>query len=109
MTKTQDNIAGLVNYLTAEGFEPVTEHRFHETRRWRFDLALPEHKIAVEQEGGIWIQGRHTRGKGFLGDMEKYNEAAIRGWLVLRFTPEEIRKVIKPAQMVLLAVAGREG
>ena len=41
---------------------PVPEFRFHPERKWRFDFAWPEHKIAVEQEGGVWIQGRHTRG-----------------------------------------------
>ena len=40
--------------------------------------------IAVEIEGGVWIGGRHTRGKGFLRDIEKYNEAAAMGWRVFR-------------------------
>ena len=69
--------------------ELVKEFRFHPTRRWRFDYAFPELKIAVEVEGGVYIQGRHTRGSGFIKDMEKYNTAASMGWTILRVTPDE--------------------
>lgn len=70
--------------------ECVKEHKFHPTRKWRFDYALPEHKIAVEVEGGVWTGGRHTSPKGFLNDMEKYNTATIMGWRVLRTVPDEL-------------------
>lgn len=68
----------------------VREFRFHPTRRWRFDYAIPKHKIAIEFEGGIWIKGRHNRGKGFCDDCIKYNEAVKLGWRVLRYTTESI-------------------
>jgi hypothetical protein len=70
--------------------EPVPEWRFDEVRRWRFDWAWPDHKVALEVEGGVFTRGRHTRGAGFLGDMEKYNRAAVLGWRVLRTTPEDM-------------------
>ena len=70
--------------------ECVKEYRFHPTRRWRFDYALPQHKVAVEVEGGVWTGGRHIRPKGFLGDVEKYNAAAVLGWKVLRVTPSQL-------------------
>ena len=70
---------------------PTREHKFHPVRRWRFDFAWPELKIAVEVEGGVWAGGRHTRGSGFSADAEKYNCAARMGWLVLRYTDREIR------------------
>jgi hypothetical protein len=73
--------------------EPVAEHRFHATRKWRFDYAWPEHRIALEVEGGVWTGGRHTRGSGFLGDMEKYNEAAALGWRIIRCQPKTLKKV----------------
>lgn len=69
---------------------PVAEHRFHPTRRWRFDWAFKAAKIALEVEGGAWTQGRHTRGSGFVKDMEKYNEAQILGWRILRVTPQAL-------------------
>lgn len=70
---------------------PEAEYRFHLTRRWRFDFAWPEQKIALEFEGGTWSHGRHTRGKGYEGDCEKYSEAAILGWKVIRVTAAMIR------------------
>jgi len=65
---------------------PVLEHRFHPVRKWRFDFAWIERKLAVEIEGGVWIRGRHTRGSGFEKDCIKYNAAVLAGWRVLRFT-----------------------
>lgn len=71
---------------------PEKEYRFHSTRRWRFDFAFVDKKIGVEIEGGVWSGGRHTRGSGFLGDMEKYNEAQKLGWRIFRFTPQQLKK-----------------
>ena len=72
------------------GVECVKEYKFHPERRWRFDYAVPEHKIALEVEGGVWTQGRHTRPQGFLGDIEKYNTATLMGWRVFRTTPTDL-------------------
>jgi very-short-patch-repair endonuclease len=68
----------------------VTEHRFDPDRKWRFDFAWPAARVALEVEGGVWTGGRHTRGKGFLADVEKYNRAAVLGWRVLRTTPRDL-------------------
>lgn len=72
------------------GVECAKEYRFHPTRRWRFDYAISAHKIAVEVEGGVWTGGRHTRPKGFIGDVEKYNAATLLGWRVFRVTPDSL-------------------
>lgn len=72
--------------------ECVKEYKFHPTRRWRFDYAIPEHKIALEVEGGVWTGGRHTSPKGFLNDIEKYNTATLMGWRVFRTTPDDLYK-----------------
>jgi hypothetical protein len=69
---------------------PIREHRFHAIRRWRFDYAWPEQRVALEVEGGVWTGGRHTRGAGFLGDMEKYNAAVVEGWRVVRVVPSNL-------------------
>lgn len=66
---------------------PVTEHKFHPTRKWRFDYCWVQHKIALEVEGGVFTGGRHTRGSGFMGDMEKYNNGALLGYRIIRTTP----------------------
>lgn len=72
------------------GVEVVQEYQFHPHRKWRFDYAIPAHKIAIEVEGGAWIEGRHNRATGFIKDMEKYNNAAVMGWRLLRFTPQQL-------------------
>lgn len=60
------------------------EYKFHHTRRWRFDFAWPDKKVALEIEGGIWRGGRHTNPLGFIADCEKYNTALAEGWKVIR-------------------------
>lgn len=69
---------------------PVREHRFHPVRRWRFDYAWPAEKVALEVDGGVWTGGRHTRGAGFIKDMEKLNEAVVAGWRVVRVVPSKL-------------------
>ena len=72
--------------------ECVKEFKFHPVRKWRFDYAVPEYKIALEVEGGVWTGGRHTSPKGFLGDIEKYNTATLMGWRVVRTKPDDLYK-----------------
>ncbi len=83
-----------------------TEYRFHPKRRWRFDLVLelttlppirvgaPPPRIAVEMEGLVWATGgksRHTTPAGYTKDCEKYAEALIMGWRVLRVTQGQVK------------------
>jgi very-short-patch-repair endonuclease len=70
---------------------PTPEYVFHPSRKWRFDFAWPDRRLAVECEGGVFTGGRHTRGGGFTKDCEKYNAAALLGWKVLRFTAAMIK------------------
>jgi very-short-patch-repair endonuclease len=71
--------------------QPVYEFRFMPPRRFRFDFAWPDNKVAVEVEGGIWNGGRHVRGNGYENDCKKYSEAAILGWKVIRATGKMIK------------------
>jgi very-short-patch-repair endonuclease len=72
------------------GREPVREFRFHPSRKWRFDYAFPDCKVAIECDGGVWTGGRHNRPQGYIRDMEKFNAAAELGWVVLKFTPQQL-------------------
>jgi very-short-patch-repair endonuclease len=67
------------------------EHRFHPTRKWRLDFARPDIRLAIEIDGGVWTQGRHSGGQGQIDDMEKGNAAVAEGWQVLHFTPQQVR------------------
>lgn len=85
---------------------PEYEFRFAAPRRWRFDYAWPLHKVALECEGGVFVSGRHTRPTGFVRDMEKYNEATARGWLILRCQPKELM-LTKTLDYIKSAIATR--
>lgn len=77
----------LARVLRAAGNAVERELRFSDERAWRFDVALPRRKIAVEVEG---LNGRHQRTGGFRRDMEKYNTALALGWRVLRVTGRDV-------------------
>ncbi len=66
------------------------EYRFHATRRWQFDFAWPQHRLAVEIDGGQYLKngGRHNQDS----DREKINEAIACGWSVLRFSPQQVER-----------------
>jgi very-short-patch-repair endonuclease len=85
-------LTALIDYLTGLGYDVKTEHKFHPDRKWRFDMAIPSLKIAIEYEG-VYGGGksRHTTKGGYTGDCDKYNEAQILGWRVLRFTARNVK------------------
>ncbi|HAV5429455.1 TPA: DUF559 domain-containing protein [Acinetobacter baumannii] len=83
--------ATLVQQLKTQKINFEQEYKFHPKRKWRADFLITGTKILVEVEGGIWSGGRHTRGKGYIGDMEKYNSAAMMGFTVIRFSTEQVK------------------
>ncbi len=72
------------------GKEYFREYPFVKGRRFRLDYYLPDYDLGVEFEGGVWIQGRHNRGSGFIKDMEKYNLLTNEGIWLLRATTTTI-------------------
>ena len=68
----------------------ITEHVFSPPRRWRFDIAWPTFMLALEIEGGTSNRGRHNRPVGYEKDCEKYNNAILLGWRVLRVTSRQV-------------------
>jgi hypothetical protein len=71
--------------------EPTREVRFHPERLWRFDWGWENWLVALEQEGGLWVRGRHSRASGFEADCIKYAEAMLLGWVVFRASPKQIQ------------------
>jgi very-short-patch-repair endonuclease len=71
--------------------EPRAEYVFHESRKWRFDFAFPELKVAVEYDGGVFDGlPSHSSVSGILRDIEKINEAQLSGWTVIRCTAQTV-------------------
>ena len=83
--------AKLAQELKTLKIEFEQEFEFHPKRKWRADFHLVGKKILVEVEGAIWSGGRHTRGKGYIGDMEKYNVATMMGYQVIRFSTDQVK------------------
>jgi very-short-patch-repair endonuclease len=77
-------------WRTLNGPKLETEFRFHPTRRWRADFAHLESRTLIELEGGVWVGGRHNRAAGFVADSEKYFEAALGGWRVVRLVGSQL-------------------
>jgi very-short-patch-repair endonuclease len=85
--------AALETHIRQYGLpEPVKQYKFHPLRRWLADFGWPEQKLLVEVEGGVWSEGRHVRGGGYENDCEKYNEAQLMGFVVLRFSTGQVLK-----------------
>lgn len=80
-------------------------------RAWRFDVAWPKAKVALEIDGGAFRQGRHTRGAGFKEDMDKGNAAILSGWRVLHCLPDQVRslRILPTLRAALSLYAPKEG
>lgn len=81
----------LENHLNALKIPFTKEFRFHPDRKWQADFRIDDMPILVEVEGGVFSNGRHTRGEGYTKDCEKYSAAAVNGWFVIRGTTAQIK------------------
>lgn len=73
---------------------PIREYKAIPDRKFRFDFAWPDHKLLVEIHGGVYSQGRHTRGVGFTKDREKMRTAQKLGYTVYEYTTSDVTKGI---------------
>ena len=82
----------LLLWRVAQGPPLEREVKFHASRRWRADFAHLASRTLIEIEGGIFLSGggRHTRGAGYAKDAEKYLEAVLAGWTVIRLTRAQL-------------------
>lgn len=116
---------------------PEREFRFHPERRWRFDFAWPDVKVAVEIDGGGYgfrcrtcrgtgkasgkfgpatcrtcggtgrMVGGHNTATGSTNDAEKGNAAVVLGWRVLRFTTRMLERSPGECVQTLETVLGK--
>ncbi len=73
---------------------PIAEYQFHPSRKWRLDWYWPDHKLALEIQGGCFIKGGHSTGVGLQRDHEKFSECAPFGIRIVLCQP---RQVFTPA------------
>ena len=98
----------LIQQVRKAGFSrPVTEYEFAFLklgRKWRFDLAWLELKVAFEREGigGKHPQsiGAHQTKEGVARDCEKSNAAMILGWIVIRGTAVMLKSGLAAKQLI---------
>ena len=89
------------NQLTLFEIGFVCEYQFHDTRKFRFDFAIPDAKIAIEYEGLMSEKSGHTTLVGYTKDTEKYNLAAIDGWRILRYTAKNYKDFTNDIKQIL--------
>jgi very-short-patch-repair endonuclease len=82
----------LLLWRVAQGPPLEREVKFHASRCWRADFAHLASRTLIEIEGGIFLPGggRHSRGAGYAKDAEKYLEAVLAGWTVIRLTERQL-------------------
>jgi very-short-patch-repair endonuclease len=76
--------------LVLAGLSPVPQYNVHDPGgRWlaRLDLAFPSAKVAVEYDG----RAVHERPDVFTRDRQRQNALVRAGWIVLRYTAEDLR------------------
>ena len=84
--KQSPQIAIYCLWLKSKGIPYEVEHKFYPTRKWRADIAIPNLNVLIEFEGVVSLKSRHTTITGYSKDCEKYNQAQLIGWKVLRYT-----------------------
>lgn len=96
MSKAEDALIAALEADPVPGWDLEREHRFHPERRWRFDIAFPSVRLAIEIDG----RGRHQTVAGVRSDCDKQNEAVKLGWRVLRFPATDKRQAPEWARLV---------
>lgn len=88
-------------FCLEEGIRFEKEYYFALPRKFRFDFALPDQKIAVEYDGVVSERSGHTTLVGMSSDNEKINLAISLGWRVLRYTVLNYNNVLQDIKKLL--------
>lgn len=67
------------------------EFQFHEQRKWKADIHLPDLRILIECDGGLH-RGGHKRGAALEDDYVKQNAAQMLGYKMLRFSNGQVSR-----------------
>ena len=101
----------LAIHLNEAGLHYETEFQFHPTRKWRADYAVRRRSgppLLVEVEGGSMMNGRHNRAQGFENDCQKYAEAMVLGYRILRVTSLQVMNM-KAIRWIIKLTESEEG
>lgn len=82
--------------LRRAGIPFETEFRFAKSigRDWAADMyVLPN--VLIEIEGGLYgkKKSRHRTGRGYSGDCRKYNAGHLLGYIVMRYTSDDLGRL----------------
>lgn len=79
--------------LSLVGISVEREFFFHPTRKWRSDWRVKATRVLIEFEGGLFKKraAGHSSVTGILRDLDKYNEAALAGFTVIRVAPPHVK------------------
>lgn len=97
----KDQMRGLIFNILK--LTPIEEYQFTPSRKFRFDYAFPDHKIAIEYEGLFCVTSAHTNPGGYINDCQKYNLATKLGWRILRYTANNYREILEDLPAVINA------
>lgn len=86
----ETELAALLRKAKLKGFK--RQVKYVPGRKFSADFAFPEQKLIVEVDGGIYTRRAHGSVGGIISDMKRTNFAAINGWRVMRYRPDEISK-----------------
>jgi hypothetical protein len=81
--------------------EPTPEYRFAAPRLFRFDFAWPRAMLAIEVDGGLFVNGGHNRGAALLKQYEKQNLGVLLGWKILRYSPDQLSNAARDVRAIL--------
>jgi very-short-patch-repair endonuclease len=79
----------------------ATQYKAIPNRRYRFDFAHLDSKVAIEIQGGIWVKSGHTTGKGLQNSYAKLNLASYHGWKVFQLSSD----MINPTWLTIIYLA----
>lgn len=101
----EDLFHGELRKQPVRGITFQRQLRFHPTRKFRFDFAVPEIKLAIEIDGfGRFGAGGHQTPWGMSADHEKANLAVEMGWTLLRYNRRLLGSIAKRKAAVLQVI-----
>lgn len=91
----------IISVLKKSGLEFEEEYKFDEVRKFRFDWAIEDYRIAIEYEGIFSEKSGHTTISGYTKDITKYNLATKLGWQILRYTAENYLEIENDLKLLI--------